>query len=167
MAMWVAGAPYRLVAIDGTDVNAPTDVRDAAVQVTAGGRADLEVRMPADGSPVRVHLNGATGVVLGSSRPAAAPRPRAVLDPMHLHGHHILVLSRNGAAVTGSPWWADTLNVAPGERYEVAFRADNPGIWMDHCHNLPHAVQGLIVHLAYEGVTTPFRMGAASGNEPE
>ena len=45
---------------------------------------------------------------------------------MHLHGHHVLVLSRNGEPVNGSPWWADTLNVAPGESYEVAFRAITP-----------------------------------------
>ncbi|MBA2424420.1 MAG: multicopper oxidase domain-containing protein, partial [Actinobacteria bacterium] len=55
------------------------------------------------------------------------------VHPMHLHGHHLLVLSRDGVAVSGSPWWADTLNVEAGERFEVAFRADNPGIWMDHC----------------------------------
>lgn len=42
-----------------------------------------------------------------------------------------LVLSRNGIAVTGSPWIADTLNVATGETYEVVFIADNPGIWME------------------------------------
>jgi FtsP/CotA-like multicopper oxidase with cupredoxin domain len=93
---------------------------------------------------------------------------RSFMDhPMHLHGHHVLVLSRNGEPVTGSPWWADTLNVAPGETYEVAFRADNPGIWMDHCHNLDHAAQGMTMHLGYEGVTTPFEAGRETGNRPE
>jgi FtsP/CotA-like multicopper oxidase with cupredoxin domain len=87
--------------------------------------------------------------------------------PMHLHGHHVLVLSRNGRPVTGSPWWADTLNVEPGEIYEVAFRADNPGIWMDHCHVLDHAAEGMMMHLAYEGVETPFEAGEATGNRPE
>ena len=87
--------------------------------------------------------------------------------PMHLHGHHMLVLSRNGEPVSGSPWWSDTLNLDPGDRYEVAFRADNPGLWMDHCHNLHHAAEGLTMHLAYEGVTTPFMVGGASQNHPE
>jgi hypothetical protein len=45
--------------------------------------------------------------------------------------------------------------------------AQNPGIWMFHCHNLPHAAHGLVTHVAYEGVTTPFRMGKSAGNEPE
>jgi FtsP/CotA-like multicopper oxidase with cupredoxin domain len=61
----------------------------------------------------------------------------------------------------------DSLDVQHGERYEVAFVADNPGIWMDHCHNLPHATEGLLAHLVYEGVTTPYLLGHATGNEPE
>jgi FtsP/CotA-like multicopper oxidase with cupredoxin domain len=76
--------------------------------------------------------------------------------PMHLHGHHVLVLSRDGVPASGSPWWADTVGVQQGEEFEVAFRADNPGIWMDHCHNLTHAAAGMLMHLAYEGVSSPF-----------
>jgi FtsP/CotA-like multicopper oxidase with cupredoxin domain len=77
------------------------------------------------------------------------------------------VLSRNGQRATGSPWWFDSLNVKDGERYEVAFVADNPGVWMDHCHNLKHAKEGLIAHLMYAGVTTPFEVGGDVGNQPE
>jgi FtsP/CotA-like multicopper oxidase with cupredoxin domain len=86
---------------------------------------------------------------------------------MHLHGHHVLVLSRNGRPATGAPWWSDTLNVAPGEEYVVAFPADNPGIWMDHCHDLNHAADGFVLHLVYTGVSTPFRIGADTVNRPE
>ncbi|MEV4875846.1 multicopper oxidase family protein [Streptomyces cyaneofuscatus] len=87
--------------------------------------------------------------------------------PMHLHGHRMLVLSRDGEKATGSPWWTDTLGVAPGERYEVAFRADNPGLWMDHCHNLDHARDGMVLHLAYDGVSSPYEWGRSTGNVPE
>jgi FtsP/CotA-like multicopper oxidase with cupredoxin domain len=90
-----------------------------------------------------------------------------VVHPMHLHGHHALVLSRDGEPATGGPWWVDTLNVGSDETYVVAFRADNPGFWMDHCHNLGHAAAGLTMHLAYAGVTTPFEIGASHHNEPE
>ncbi|MGP2438646.1 multicopper oxidase family protein [Streptomyces sp. JW3] len=76
--------------------------------------------------------------------------------PLHLHGHRIQVLSRNGTPTTGSPWWTDTLNVAPGDVFEIAFTADNPGIWMDHCHNFEHAADGMIMHLAYTGVSSPY-----------
>jgi FtsP/CotA-like multicopper oxidase with cupredoxin domain len=89
------------------------------------------------------------------------------VHPMHLHGHHALVLSRDGTPVKGSPWWVDTLNVHSDEEYEVAFRADNPGLWMDHCHNLPHAADGLTMHVVYEGVWTPFELGDDPGNHPE
>ena len=87
--------------------------------------------------------------------------------PIHLHGHHMQVLERNGRRLAGSPWSSDTLNVAPGERYVIAFRADNPGIWMDHCHDLQHAAQGFVMHVGYEGVSSPYRIGRDSGNQPE
>jgi len=85
--------------------------------------------------------------------------------PMHLHGHEVLVLSRDGVASAGSPVWMDTVSVQPGETVAVAFKADNPGIWMDHCHNLGHAKIGMVTHLAYTDVTTPFVVG--DGNNPE
>jgi FtsP/CotA-like multicopper oxidase with cupredoxin domain len=89
------------------------------------------------------------------------------VHPMHLHGHHALVLSRDGKPATGSPWWVDSLDVESGEKFRIAFKADNPGIWMDHCHNLKHAAQGLVAHLMYADVTTPYLLGHDSGNEPE
>jgi FtsP/CotA-like multicopper oxidase with cupredoxin domain len=89
------------------------------------------------------------------------------VHPMHLHGHHVLVLSRDGKASTGSPWWTDSLNVGNDESFDIAFRADNPGVWMDHCHNLVHASDGLVAHLMYEGVSTPYRVGGSADNAPE
>ena len=89
------------------------------------------------------------------------------VHPMHLHGHHALVLARNGQPATGSPWWVDSLNVENGESYDIVLRADNPGIWMDHCHNLPHAREGLMTHLAYIGYTTPYVVGEPHRNHPE
>ena len=242
MEVWTDTA-YRVVAIDGTDVNAPTKIDQQRVTVTGGGRVDIEVTSPADGTAVRVQLSKGTAVVLGptaAAEPAKPLQPSAEFDPlsygraaplgvdpdkadrvfdysvgrrpgfvrgrpglfwsvnghlypnvpmfvvregdvarmrienhsgdvhpMHLHGHRAVVLSRDGVPATGSPWWFDTLNVRDGETFEVAFVADNPGIWMDHCHNLQHAAVGMVAHLMYEGVDTPFRLGKDSGNEPE
>lgn len=87
--------------------------------------------------------------------------------PMHLHGHHVLVLARDGVKATGSPWWTDSLEVNTGQTVDVAFVADNPGLWLDHCHNLPHAKEGLTAHLMYEGVTTDFKLGRDTPNSPE
>lgn len=89
------------------------------------------------------------------------------VHPMHLHGHHVLVLSRDGVPASGSPWWVDSLDVHPHESYVIAFVADNPGIWSDHCHTLPHAVDGLVAHLMYEGIRTPFTINGSAGNQPE
>ncbi|MBC6463246.1 multicopper oxidase family protein [Actinomadura sp. HBU206391] len=76
--------------------------------------------------------------------------------PWHLHGHPVLILSRDGTRSSGSPLWVDTFDVRPGEVWEVAFKATNLGIWMNHCHNLPHAHQGMMLRLAYDGVGSPF-----------
>jgi FtsP/CotA-like multicopper oxidase with cupredoxin domain len=91
----------------------------------------------------------------------------AAVHPMHLHGHHAVVLARDGVKATGSPWWVDSLDVASGHSFDIAFLADNPGVWMDHCHNLPHASQGLVAHLMYAGLTDPFRVGGKADNQPE
>jgi FtsP/CotA-like multicopper oxidase with cupredoxin domain len=76
--------------------------------------------------------------------------------PWHLHGHPVLILSRDGTPSSGSPLWVDTFDVRPGEVWEVAFKATNLGIWMNHCHNLPHMHQGMMLRLAYAGVSSPF-----------
>jgi FtsP/CotA-like multicopper oxidase with cupredoxin domain len=234
---WVSGGPFRVVAVDGRELNEPTDVTDEGVLVTAGGRVDLLLTAPA-----RVDVGAGTALVVGPRGTAVEPRPEPVsavdlltygspaplsfdpdradrrfdyrigrrpglidgkpgfwwtingklfpdvpmfhvtdgdvvrmtisndsgdVHPMHLHGHHAVVLSRNGHPSTGSPWWVDSLNVADGETYEIAFVADNPGIWMDHCHNLDHARDGLVAHLAYAGVTEPYRVGGSDANAPE
>jgi FtsP/CotA-like multicopper oxidase with cupredoxin domain len=57
--------------------------------------------------------------------------------------------------------------VAPGDIIVVALKADNPGLWMDHCHNLEHASSGMVMHLMYQNVTSPFEVGPATRNNPE
>jgi len=63
--------------------------------------------------------------------------------PMHLHGHAFRVISRNGRP-TRHREWQDTVLMAPDERVEVAFVADNPGDWMLHCHILEHQDGGMM-----------------------
>jgi FtsP/CotA-like multicopper oxidase with cupredoxin domain len=58
--------------------------------------------------------------------------------PMHLHGMPQLVIAKDGIPLA-QPYEADTINVAPGERYSVLVHADEPGVWVWHCHILPHA----------------------------
>jgi FtsP/CotA-like multicopper oxidase with cupredoxin domain len=243
LSLWVPGQPFRLLATDGHEVNRPDEVRDVAVVLGAGARADLEVVVPEGGARIQM---GGTSIVVGDGEPAEGERPDAEMDflaygassseddvleeaartdgfdrdfeydigrrpgfvdgkpglwwsinghlfpdvpmymvregdlvrmtisnhsgkvhPMHLHGHRITVLARDGEPVTGSSWQADSLNVENGESYEVGFVADNPGVWMDHCHNLAHAKDGMVAHLMYEGVSTDFVVGGDAHNHPE
>ena len=61
-----------------------------------------------------------------------------MIHPMHLHGMHMTVIAKDGWN-SPAPWKCDTLNVAPGERYDVIVNCNNPGTWAFHCHILPHA----------------------------
>ncbi len=61
-----------------------------------------------------------------------------MIHPMHLHGMHQTVTHKDGWPVP-MPYRCDTLNIAPGERYDVWIKATNPGTWAFHCHILPHA----------------------------
>ena len=61
-----------------------------------------------------------------------------MIHPMHLHGMHMTVIAKDGW-MQPAPWKCDTLNVAPGERWDVIVNCNNPGTWAFHCHILPHA----------------------------
>jgi manganese oxidase len=58
--------------------------------------------------------------------------------PMHLHGMHALVVAKDGKPLP-APYAADTIDVAPGERYSILVDASEPGTWVWHCHILTHA----------------------------
>jgi FtsP/CotA-like multicopper oxidase with cupredoxin domain len=143
----------------------------AAVPFDASSRADRHFTMVLDRSVAMVDGRPAYGqTVNGRGHPSIPDQLVAEGDlvrftvvnrslathPWHLHGHPVLILSRNGRPSSGSPLWMDTFDVRPGEVWKVAFKATNPGIWMNHCHNLPHADQGMMLRLRYDGVTTPF-----------
>ncbi|MET7717027.1 multicopper oxidase family protein [Streptomyces sp. NPDC005407] len=239
----LTGVPFKVTALDGTDINKPGEIKDQLLVVGGAQRADAEFTMPS--SPVRLTDSSAAGAGIvfspdgkGDIEPKldgpefdltgygeATDTPfdagskagrnfSLVFDdwlgfyngkfglrqtingkvfpdapmlmvkegdlvrtrfinrgeedhPIHLHGHHMLVLSKDGRKTTGSPVWLDTINVRPGEQWEVAFKADNPGIWMDHCHNFVHTGLGMVMHLTYEGVTTPYSVGGKAHNRPE
>jgi FtsP/CotA-like multicopper oxidase with cupredoxin domain len=61
-----------------------------------------------------------------------------LIHPMHLHGMHMTVIAKDGWPQP-APWKCDTLNIAPGERWDVLVKANNPGTWAFHCHILGHA----------------------------
>jgi FtsP/CotA-like multicopper oxidase with cupredoxin domain len=61
-----------------------------------------------------------------------------MIHPMHLHGMHMTIIDKDGWAQP-APWKCDTLNVAPGERWDAIVNCTQPGTWAFHCHILPHA----------------------------
>lgn len=61
-----------------------------------------------------------------------------MIHPMHLHGMPQLVVAKDGY-LQPQPWMCDTLNVAPGERWDVIVDATELGAWAFHCHILTHA----------------------------
>jgi FtsP/CotA-like multicopper oxidase with cupredoxin domain len=60
------------------------------------------------------------------------------IHPMHLHGMYQTVIAKDGVNLT-VPYLADTLCIAPGERYDVLIDCEFPGAWAFHCHVLSHA----------------------------
>jgi len=77
--------------------------------------------------------------------------------PFHLHGHNFQILSRaddnageydptntTETQFPAVPARRDTLLVRPLSYFVVRFRADNPGVWLFHCHIEWHTSSGLI-----------------------
>ena len=62
----------------------------------------------------------------------------ALSHPMHLHQFPQIVIGRDGIPLD-SPYQADTISIAPGERFTVLFKTERPGVWVWHCHILNHA----------------------------
>lgn len=79
---------------------------------------------------------GSTHVIQIANRTAFA-------HPMHLHGHPVQILSRDGRP-SKVPSWRDTVLIAPREEVELAFVADNPGTWLMHCHIPEHMDAGML-----------------------
>ena len=60
------------------------------------------------------------------------------IHPMHVHGGPFRVVARDGVTLaTAAQYEADTVNVGPGQRYDVIWPARRPGKWLVHCH-IPH-----------------------------
>ena len=133
---------------------------NAAIQVGLGllGAFVVEPKRPlkahrADVDYVMILNDGSHGYTLnGKSFPATEPivaklgqtvrirfmNEGMMIHPMHLHGMHMTIIDKDGWPQP-APWKCDTINVAPGERWDAIVRCDKKGTWAFHCHILPHA----------------------------
>ncbi|KAL4433040.1 hypothetical protein ABPG77_006467 [Micractinium sp. CCAP 211/92] len=78
--------------------------------------------------------------------------------PFHLHGHHFWVLgsglgvydpAANASSLnTVNPPLRDTATLPQSGWVVLRFKADNPGVWIFHCHLLWHQYMGQMVMLA-------------------
>ncbi len=60
------------------------------------------------------------------------------IHPMHVHGGPFTLIETDGNPVPpAAQIQKDTINVGPGERYDVIWEARVPGKWLLHCH-IPH-----------------------------
>ncbi|KAI4198922.1 MAG: hypothetical protein LQ350_004987 [Teloschistes chrysophthalmus] len=73
--------------------------------------------------------------------------------PFHLHGHEFQAVVRseeeagvyvNNETMPEFPMRRDTFMVRPNGNIVLRFRADNPGIWLFHCHIEWHVSSGLM-----------------------
>ena len=62
--------------------------------------------------------------------------------PIHLHGLAFKVLDSDRKTIV--PYFTDTYLLGKNERARIAFVADNPGVWMFHCHVIDHMETGLM-----------------------
>jgi FtsP/CotA-like multicopper oxidase with cupredoxin domain len=57
------------------------------------------------------------------------------IHPMHIHGGPFQVVAIDGQTLEpGARYFADTVNVGPGQRYDVIWKARQSGKWLIHCH---------------------------------
>lgn len=124
----------------------PADAREARQRRRAAGAKEADPAWTINGhahvGDHHGHHAPAFRVGLGRTVRITFENPTAWWHPMHLHGHHFKVLSRNGVAIEEAAW-RDTVLLAPGDRADVAFVADNPGRWLIHCHVLEHHAGGM------------------------
>jgi len=119
----------------------------------AGGRTNDANNVAEQEVVMVLNDSGTIGLSLnGKSFPATSPYSLEIGEsmvvhyynegnmthPMHLHQPSGLVVAKDGK-VLESPFWADTLNVAPGERWTVVYTPKDAGVWAWHCHILTHA----------------------------
>ena len=67
--------------------------------------------------------------------------------PVHLHRHSFEIVSMGGQPTAGVI--KDTVNLPHNSTIEVNFVADNPGLWLLHCHMQQHMDYGFKTIVKY------------------
>lgn len=77
------------------------------------------------------------------------------IHPMHIHGGPFAIVETDGVPVPRTAQIEkDTVNVGPGERYDVIWKARLPGKWLLHCHIPHHTTNDNVEEQGGGGLTT-------------
>ena len=118
------------------------------------GRSDVDLQARLSGGMMRYDwaINGAPyenhqplAIRQGQTATLSFANTTMMWHPMHLHGHTFQVVRADGSPGARK----DTVIVQPRQNVGVALLADNPGIWMLHCHNGYHMDAGMMTTLDY------------------
>ena len=76
------------------------------------------------------------------------------VHPMHVHGGPFTIIATDGNLVpAGAQIQKDTVDVGPGERYDVIWTAREPGKWLIHCHIGHHTTNNNVEEQGGGGLT--------------
>ena len=90
-----------------------------------------------------------------------------IAHPMHFHGRQFQIQSRTVASSDQANWntvkdgyiddgWKDTFVIMPGETVKFLVRwGKHPGLFVYHCHNLPHEDMGMMRNFEVSAPTCP------------
>ncbi|KAG7097676.1 hypothetical protein E1B28_005002 [Marasmius oreades] len=98
----------------------------------------------------------------------------AGVHPFHLHGHKSFLVNRaddytstdptlnppTPIANLTNPMRRDTFHIPSGASATLRFVADNPGVWLFHCHIEWHLEAGLAIQI----IEAPLRLQSGNGN---
>jgi FtsP/CotA-like multicopper oxidase with cupredoxin domain len=120
------------------------------VNLTSNGIREIPINLGGSMMPYRWSINGqyfpkADPFVVQKDEEIRCVFHNATMmaHPFHLHGHSFFVLGKPGALNLKDPPLKDTLNIPPGEKLVIQWKANNPGQWFFHCHIEWHLEAGM------------------------
>ncbi|MEV4065863.1 hypothetical protein [Nonomuraea dietziae] len=181
----LGGTPYTVTAVDGDAIRgAAPPPMGTDLLLAAGGRFDVVFTMPRGAVAMSIDVDEIPNTAAPAFSPDGSAVPAKLgtgplFDPLaygtappvekvaHDRAYEIVLDDGFGFAqgsftyvsssmtATGSTWWTDAQRRARRDLRDRLHR-EQPGIWMDHCHNFEHGAESMIMHLAYTGITSPF-----------
>lgn len=137
-------------------------------------------KVPTLFTAISTGLSNTNPVIYGAINPFVVSKGQIVqitvnnldgaIHPFHLHGHQFQVVERpasgkgkytgKGRNFPAIPPKRDTYAVQANSYAVIGFKADNPGVWLFHCHIEWHVIMGLTATIiedpeSLRGLTIP------------